>query len=43
VRKQRRARYSIARHGERRALQLAQKARERGERERLTTPARADD
>ncbi len=41
--KQRRAQYSIAKHGEKRALQLARKARERGERARWTTPAHADD
>ena len=38
-----RTRYSINRHGEKRALQMAIKARERGERERLKTPAYNDD
>lgn len=37
--KQRRTRYSIHKHGERRALSLARKARERGERDRWRTPA----
>jgi hypothetical protein len=41
--KQRRTKYSIARHGEKRALQLARKARQQGERERLRTPAHSDD
>jgi hypothetical protein len=41
--KLRRTKFSIARHGEKRALQLARKARQRGEREMLHTPARADD
>lgn len=41
--KQRRTRYSIAKHGEKRALRLALKARERGEKERLSTPAREED
>jgi len=37
--KQRRTKYSIARHGEKRALQLAIKARREGERARLRMPA----
>lgn len=37
--KQRRTKFSINRHGEKRALQLARQARQRGERERLRTPA----
>lgn len=41
--KQRRTRYSIAKHGEKKALQLAVRARTRGERERLRTPAYADE
>ena len=41
--KQARTRFSIARHGEKRALQLARKARQEGERNRLRTPAREDD
>ncbi|HEY0606537.1 MAG TPA: AP2 domain-containing protein [Herpetosiphonaceae bacterium] len=41
--KQARTKYSIARHGEKRALQLAKQARKRGEQERLRTPARSDD
>jgi hypothetical protein len=41
--KQGRTKFSIARHGEKRALQLARKARQQGERARLRTPARADD
>ncbi len=40
--KQRRTRYSIAKHGEKRALQLARQARLQGERERLRTPADTD-
>lgn len=43
VGKQRRTKYSIAKHGEKKALQLARKAREQGERERWRTPARVDD
>lgn len=41
--KQARTRYSIARHGEKRALQLALKARRRGEKARLRTPAYAEE
>ena len=41
--KQRRTKYSIAKHGEARALQLARKAREQGERERWRTPAHVED
>lgn len=41
--KQGRTRFSIARHGEKKALQLARQARQRGERERLRTPAHAED
>ena len=41
--KQARTKFSIARHGEKRALQLAKQARRRGEQERLRTPARTDD
>jgi hypothetical protein len=41
--KLRRTKYSIAKHGEKRALELARKARQRGERARWTTPASADD
>jgi hypothetical protein len=43
VGKQRRTKFSIARHGEKRALQLARKARQQGERERLRTPAYDDE
>jgi len=38
--KQRRTKFSIPRHGEQRALALARKAREQGERTRWRTPAR---
>jgi hypothetical protein len=41
--KQRRTRFSVAKHGEKRALQLARKARQNGERERLRTPSTDDD
>ena len=41
--KQARTKYSIARHGEERALQLASRARARGEKQRLRTPAHRDD
>ncbi len=41
--KQGRTKYSIAKHGEKRALELARKARQRGERLRWQTPAKADD
>jgi hypothetical protein len=40
--KQRRTRYSINKHGEKKALLLARKARQQGERERLRTPAHPD-
>ena len=40
--KQGRTKYSIAKHGEAKALQLAKAARRRGEKARLTTPARED-
>ncbi|MDP9314128.1 MAG: AP2 domain-containing protein [Chloroflexota bacterium] len=40
--KQQRTRYSITKHGEKRALQLARKARARGERERWRTPAHVE-
>lgn len=43
VGKLRRTKYSIARHGEKRALQLALRARKRGERERLRTPSNEDE
>lgn len=43
ARKQGRTRYSIAKHGEKRALQLARKARQQGERQRLRMPASAED
>lgn len=43
VGKQRRTKYSIAKHGEKKALQLARKAREQGERERWRTPAHVED
>ncbi|MBC8075126.1 MAG: hypothetical protein H7Y32_03545 [Chloroflexales bacterium] len=36
--KMRRARYSVERHGERKALAMARKVREQGERLRLVTP-----
>ena len=41
--KQARTKYSIAKHGEKRALQLAKQARARGEKARLRTPARDDE
>jgi hypothetical protein len=41
--KQGRTKYSIARHGEKRALALALKARREGERARLRTPAQPDE
>lgn len=40
--KQGRTRFSIAKHGEKGALQLARKARQNGERARLRTPATDD-
>lgn len=41
--KQRRTKFSITKHGEQRALQLARQAREQGELERLRTPASANE
>lgn len=41
--KQARRRFSIAQHGEKRALQLARKARQAGERNRWRTPATNED
>jgi hypothetical protein len=41
--KLRRTKYSIAKHDEKRALELARKARQQGERKWWHTPAHADD
>lgn len=38
-----RTKYSINKHGEKKALQLARKARQQGEKERLRTPAVIDE
>ena len=42
ARKQTHTKYSIPKHGEAKALQLAKAARARGEKARLTTPAHED-